>query len=185
MKQITLFCSSTVGNNPKYVQEAETLGKLLAQNNINLIYGGANVGLMKAVADSVLINGGKVIGIITKLLATKHDIPKNITQIIITDTLQERKAKMMKLADGFIILPGGFGTLDELFEVTASAQLELHTKPIVIINTNGFYNFLKLQIETMLNEKMLLSKHASKIHFVDTAEQAVRLITDNNSQLFS
>ena len=179
MKQITLFCSSTIGKNQLYVKEAENLGILLAKHNIDLVYGAANVGLMKATADKVIENGGNVIGIITKLLSTKHEIPTNITQLITVDSLQERKTKMMELADAFFILPGGFGTLDELFEVTAAAQLNLHSKPIVVINTNGFYNFLKLQMETMIKEKILLNEHASKVHFADTAEQAIDFVINS------
>lgn len=180
MKYITLFCSSTTGAINEYVQVAQTLGSLLVEHNIGLNYGGADVGLMKATADKVIENNGIVNGITTKQLSTKHKAPANITQITIVETLSLRKAKLIELGDGFIVLPGGFGTLDELFEVLASAQLNLHSKPIIIINTNAFYNFLKLHVETMIKEKMLLNEHATKVIFVDTAEQAINFFLKNS-----
>ena len=173
MKKICVFCGSNLGANPEYIKIAKELGTVLAKNNIELIYGGANVGLMKATAEKVLEHGGLVTGVITHFLAQKHLTQNNITKLITVETMQERKSKMAKLADGFIALPGGFGTLEELFEVLTAAQLGFHKKPIAIINTNGFYNFLKTHIENMVTEKMVLAPHASIAHFVNTPEEAL------------
>ncbi len=173
---VCIFCGSNLGANPEYIEVAKQLGTLLAKNGINLIYGGANVGLMKAAAEGVLENGGKVTGVITHFLAKKHLTQQNLTQLITVKTMHQRKAKMTDLADGFIAMPGGLGTLEELFEVLTAAQLGFHKKPIAIINTNGFYNFLKLHIKNTINEKMVLPPHAAIAQFVDTPEQALQVM---------
>ncbi len=173
MEQICLFCGSNLGAKPVYQQVARELGKVLAESHIGLIYGGSNVGLMKAAAEQVLECGGQVTGVITHFLAGKHLTQQNITKLIMVDTMLERKTQMMEMADGFIALPGGFGTFDELFEVLIGAQLGFHNKPIAVINTDGFYDFLKLQVDRMVQERMLLRQQANMILFVDTPQQAL------------
>jgi uncharacterized protein (TIGR00730 family) len=165
-----------LGTISDYADAAKKLGVELANNNMELIYGGANVGLMKAIAEEVIAHGGKVTGVITHFLAQKHLTQKNITQLIAVETMQERKVKMAELADAFIVLPGGFGTLEEIFEILTAAQLGFHKKPVAIINTNGYYNFLKLQLEHMVNEKMLLKPHAAIAQFVETPEEAIKAL---------
>jgi len=178
MKRICVFCSSNLGANSEYSNVAKNLGTLLAVNKIELIYGGANVGLMKVVAEEVIAGKGLVTGVITHFLAQKHLIQKNLTQLITVETMQERKVKMAELADAFIVLPGGFGTLEEIFEVLTAAQLGFHKKPIAIINICGYYDFLKLQLEYMVNEKMLLEPHASMVQFVETPEKALHVLAN-------
>jgi len=173
MKSVCVFCGSNLGASEDYKKVANQLGVLLAKNNIELIYGGANVGLMKATAQMVIDHGGKATGVITHFLAQKHLTQENLDRLIKVDTMQQRKATMADLADGFIAMPGGFGTLEELFEVLTAAQLGFHHKPIAIINTNGFYDFLKVQLNKMVDEKMLLEPHAQMVLFADTPEQAL------------
>ncbi|MDA3893457.1 MAG: TIGR00730 family Rossman fold protein [Salinivirgaceae bacterium] len=176
MKQICVYCSSNLGANGQYIEVANRLGTLLAKQKLDLVYGGANVGLMRATAEKVLEYGGKVTGVITHFLAEKHLTQQNITQLITVETMQERKAKMAELADGFIVLPGGFGTLEELFEILTAGQLGFHSKPVAIINTNNYYSLLKQQLELMVQEKMLLEPHAHIAQFVETPEQAIEAL---------
>jgi uncharacterized protein (TIGR00730 family) len=139
---IAVFCGSKKGNNPLYVQHANDLGKILVQYNITLIYGGGSTGIMGAIADSVMANNGKVTGIIPKLLIDWEHQHENITELLVVDDMHTRKKKLYELCDAAVILPGGFGTLDELFEMLTWNQLSIHNKPIFIINSAGFYNHL-------------------------------------------
>lgn len=164
MKRITVFCASSFGTDKIYEEQAIALGKTLAQQNIELVYGGANVGLMGAVADGTLNAGGKVIGVLPNFLRSKEIAHQGLTELILVESMHERKTKMNELCDGIIALPGGFGTLEELFEMLTWAQLGLHKKPIAILNVNGFYDSLLELLQTMtekgllkeVNQKMLL-----------------------------
>ncbi|KFC33564.1 LOG family protein YvdD [Elizabethkingia anophelis] len=157
MKRITVFCGSSFGTEAVYEKQAYELGKILAQNTIGLVYGGANVGLMGAVADGVIENGGEAIGVLPHFLEGKEIAHENLTELILVDTMHERKTKMNELSDGVITLPGGFGTLEELFEMITWAQLGLHQKPIGILNINGFYDELLAFVQTMVNKGFLKS----------------------------
>jgi hypothetical protein len=165
-----------MGAKSVYSQVASELGKLMARNNYRLIYGGANVGLMRSTAEAVLANGGEAVGVITTFLAEKHLTQKGLQELILVETMQERKVKMAELADGFIVMPGGFGTLEEVFEVLTAAQLGFHKKPVVFLNIAGYYNLLKAQLELMVDQKMLLGPHAAIAQFADTPEQAIELL---------
>ncbi|WP_264538422.1 TIGR00730 family Rossman fold protein [Flavobacterium sp. N1736] len=164
MKSITVFCGSSFGTDEIYKEQAVLLGQTLAKQNIKLIYGGANVGLMGAVADGVLNAGGEAIGVLPNFLRSKEIAHLGLTELILVESMHERKTKMNELCEGVIALPGGFGTLEELFEMLTWAQLGLHKKPIAILNTNGFYDSLieltKVMVEKGLlkdvNQKMLL-----------------------------
>ncbi|MFD1602455.1 TIGR00730 family Rossman fold protein [Flavobacterium artemisiae] len=164
MKRITVFCASSFGTDKIYEEQAVLVGKTLAEQNIELVYGGANVGLMGAVADGALQAGGKVIGVLPDFLRSKEIAHLGLTELILVESMHERKTKMSDLCDGVIALPGGFGTLEELFEMLTWAQLGLHKKPIAILNINGFYDALITLLETMtekgllkeVNQKMLL-----------------------------
>jgi len=164
MKRITIFCASSFGTDKIYEEQAALVGKTLAEQNIEVVYGGANVGLMGAVADAALNAGGKVIGVLPDFLRSKEIAHLGLTELILVESMHERKTKMNDLCDGVITLPGGFGTLEELFEMLTWAQLGLHKKPIAILNTNGFYNSLIDLLENMtekgllkeVNQKMLL-----------------------------
>ena len=155
MKRVTVFCGSSFGNEAIYKEQATLLGQALAKQNIELVYGGANVGLMGAVADGVLNEGGKVIGVLPDFLRSKEIAHLGLTELILVESMHERKTKMNDLCDGVIALPGGFGTLEELFEMVTWAQLGLHKKPIAILNINGFYDSL-IELTHMMVEKGFL-----------------------------
>jgi len=164
MKRITVFCASSFGTEKIYEEQAILVGKALAEQDIELVYGGANVGLMGAVADGALNAGGKVIGVLPNFLRSKEIAHLGLTELVLVESMHERKTKMNDLCDGVIALPGGFGTLEELFEMLTWAQLGLHKKPIAILNINGFYDSLIVLLQTMtekgllkeVNQKMLL-----------------------------
>ncbi len=164
MKRVTVFCGSNMGSDACFQSQAALVGKTLAKYNLEVVYGGAKVGLMGALANGALSEGGKVIGILPTFLETKEIVHDGLTELIMVDSMHERKTKMNELCDGIIALPGGFGTLEELFEMITWAQLGLHKKPIAILNTNGFYDALIVLIQTMVdngflkpeNQKMIL-----------------------------
>jgi uncharacterized protein (TIGR00730 family) len=155
MKSITVFCGSSTGTDQIYISKAHDLGEILAQQNITLIYGGAKVGLMGAVADGVIANGGEAIGVLPHFLGSKEIAHEGLTELIMVESMHERKMKMNELCEGVITLPGGFGTMEELFEMLTWAQLGLHTKPIALLNTNGYYDPLISLIETMVSKGFL------------------------------
>lgn len=155
MKKITVFCGSSSGNNGNYKLQAALLGKMLAHKNIELVYGGAKVGLMGAIADSVLEHDGKVVGVLPAFLKSKEIAHDRLTELILVESMHERKTKMHELSDGVIALPGGFGTMEELFEMLTWAQLGLHKKPIGILNIDGFYDPLIILLENMVEKGLL------------------------------
>lgn len=142
LKRIAVFCGSSSGADTVYAQQARMLGETLAGEGIELVYGGARVGLMGAVADGVLENGGRVTGVLPAFLKDVEIAHRGLTELIITDTMHQRKALMEELADGVIMLPGGFGTLEEFFELLTWGQLGLHKKPMGLLNVQGFYDAL-------------------------------------------
>lgn len=168
MQSITVFCGSSSGTDTVFTEQAYLLGKTLAGKNITLIYGGAKVGLMGAVADGALKHHGKVIGILPNFLKDVEIGHDHLSELILVESMHERKAKMNEYSDGIIALPGGFGTLEELFEMLTWAQLGLHKKPVAILNTNGFYNELLNFIETMVDKGLL-----------KTANRQMLLVSDN------
>ncbi|MCD9855879.1 TIGR00730 family Rossman fold protein [Epilithonimonas sp. JDS] len=155
MKRVTVFCGSSFGTDDIFRTQAYSLGKTLAAQNIGLVYGGANVGLMGAVADGVLEKGGEVIGVLPNFLKSKEIAHDHLTELILVETMHERKTKMNDLCDGVIALPGGFGTLEEFFEMLTWAQLGLHKKPIAILNIDGFYDDLITFIQTTVDKGFL------------------------------
>ena len=165
MKNICVFCGSNLGSDTIYEQQAEELGALIAQHNIRLIYGGGNIGLMGAIADSVLVNGGEVTGVIPEFLMKREVGHSNLTELILTNSMHERKLKMAELADAFIAMPGGYGTLEELAEITTWVQLELMKKPIGVLNVNGFYNHLFDQINYMKSQNFIGKNSNEEILF--------------------
>ncbi|WP_353096691.1 TIGR00730 family Rossman fold protein [Empedobacter brevis] len=155
MKRLTVFCGSSNGSNKVFINEAYKLGQKLVENEIELVYGGANVGLMGIVANSVLENKGVAIGVLPHFLKKVEVEYKGLSELILVDSMHERKAKMNQLSDGVITLPGGFGTLEEFFEMLTWAQLGLHKKPIAIYNIDGFYDDLLLFIRSMVTKGFL------------------------------
>lgn len=174
MKRITVFCGSSFGTDSIYKDQAIALGNALAKNGIELVYGGANVGLMGAVADGVLSEGGKVIGVLPHFLQSKEIAHVGLTELILVETMHERKTKMNELCDGVIALPGGFGTLEEFFEMLTWAQLGLHKKPIAILNIDGFYDSLKVLIQVMVDKG-----------FLKPVNQEMLLVSDNIEELLT
>ncbi|WP_149244163.1 TIGR00730 family Rossman fold protein [Dyadobacter sp. 32] len=155
MKKVAVFCGSSFGHDESFSVQATLLGQTLASRNIELVYGGAKVGLMGAVADGVLSAGGKVTGVLPHFLRLKEIAHTELTELILVESMHERKTKMNELCDGVIALAGGFGTLEELFEMLTWAQLGLHKKPIGILNTDGFYDPLITMIQTMVDKGFL------------------------------
>lgn len=155
MKRITIFCGSSAGKNGKYSEQAFQLGQLLAQKNIGVVYGGAKIGLMGAVADGALSKNGEVIGVIPDFLQTKEVAHTELSDMIVVSSMHERKLKMHDLADGFIALPGGFGTMEELFEILTWGQLGLHQKPIGLLNMENFYKPLLDLLAQMTDQNFL------------------------------
>ncbi len=155
MNRITVFCGSSLGKDMKYELYAKALGQKLAKENIGLVYGGANVGLMGAVANGALIEKGIVIGVLPEFLKSKEIAHQGLTELILVKSMHERKTKMNDLSDGVIALPGGFGTLEELFEMLTWGQLGLHMKPIGILNIDGFYDDLINLLQKMVKKGFL------------------------------
>ena len=160
MKRVSVFCGSSHGTDKVFEAQAYELGKLLAERNIELVYGGTNVGLMGAVANGALEHGGKVIGVVPECISSKGIAHTGLTELILVDTMHQRKAKMYDLSDGIITLPGGYGTLEELFEILTWAQLGLHKKPVAILNIDYFYDALLSHIHKMVNKGFM--KDANK-----------------------
>lgn len=155
LKAIAVFCGSSEGNDTIIISEAEKLGQTLAQEDITLVYGAAKIGIMGRLAQATLNNHGKVIGVIPEFLKLKEVVHLGLNELITTSNMHERKLKMHELSDGFITLPGGFGTFEELFEIITWAQLGLHQKPIGLLNINGFYDALISMLETMVAKGFL------------------------------
>jgi hypothetical protein len=167
MKSISVFCGSSEGNDEKIISEAYQLGETFAHQNITLVYGAAKIGIMGKVAQGVIDNKGETIGIIPTFLKTKEIVNTELTELIVTDNMHDRKVIMYEKSDGFIIIPGGFGTMDEFFEITTWGQLGLHTKPIGILNTNGYYDALIAQCKMMVERGFLNQENLDAV-VVDT-----------------
>ena len=178
MKSIAVFCGASMSNDTELNNTAYYFGKMLAEHQIKLIYGGAKIGLMGNVASGVLENRGKAIGVIPDFLTSKEVVHASLTELIITETMHERKLKMHELSEGIVALPGGFGTLEELFEMLTWAQLGLHKKPIGILNTNGFYNELLNFIEVMIDKGLLKPSYKQLLLVADTAEELLQEMND-------
>lgn len=163
MKSICVFCGSSPGSTTDYVEAARLLGTTLAKRNITLVYGGAKVGLMGQLAKSCIESGGKVIGIIPTHLAEKEVAFEGISELMVVNSMHERKSKMAELSDGFIALPGGMGTLEELCEILTWAQLDLHQKPCGILNINGYYDLLMQFIDHSVEQKFMEKEHREMI----------------------
>lgn len=170
MKSIAVFCGASEGYNEIYQETAYELGSLLARNSIDIVYGGAKVGIMGAVADGALLHGGKVTGVIPSFLKTKEVAHEGLSELIVVETMHERKLLMNKLSEGVIALPGGWGTMEELFEMLTWSQLGLHNKPIGLLNVNGFYEALKALCLNMVQEGFLNETLNNSFLLSDTAE---------------
>ncbi len=163
MKRICVYCGSNPGRLPDYTEAAETLGSLLAQRGIGLVYGGASVGIMGRVADAALRGGAEVTGVIPAALASKEIAHAGLTALHVVESMHERKAKMADLSDGFIALPGGWGTIEEIFEVLTWAQLGFHGKPCGLLNIAGYYDHLEAFLDHAMNEAFVKPEYRPMI----------------------
>lgn len=178
MNSIAVFCGSSEGYSEAYRETAYALGSVLADRGITLVYGGGKIGLMGAVAEGALQNGGKVIGIIPSFMQNKEIAHEGLTELILTDTMHDRKVKMYERCDGVITLPGGWGTMDEMFEMLTWGQLGLHTKPIAILNVNGYYDSLKVLMNNMVQEGFLNEYTNGIILNSDSIEEILELMNN-------
>lgn len=176
MKNVAVFCASSIGNNPEFEKEAYALGQLLAERGSGLVYGGAQVGLMGAVANGVLSKGGSVTGVLPVFLQTKEIAHPALTELIVVNTMHERKTIMSERSDGVIALPGGFGTMEELFEMLTWAQLGLHKKPIGLLNTAGFYAPLISFIDNMVTAGLLKEINRDMVLVADNMNDLLELM---------
>jgi len=163
IKTICVYCGSSPGKNPAFLRAAESLAKTLCERGIGLVYGGAAVGVMGAVADAVLSRGGEVIGVIPHNLATKEVAHAGLSELLVVASMHERKARMEELSDGFIALPGGWGTFEEIFEMLTWAQLGMHQKPCGLLNVAGYYDHLFTFLEHAVAENFVRSEHQPMI----------------------
>jgi len=170
MKSIVVFCGSSEGSNASFGKQGYALGKTLANMNIILVYGGAKIGIMGKVAKGALDHSGKVIGVIPEFLKVREVFYDGLFQSIITKNMHERKLKMHELSDGIIMLPGGFGTLEEFFEMLTWSQLGLHSYPIGILNTDGFFDDLLQMMQTMVAKGFVKQDNYNSIIVDDTIE---------------
>ena len=173
IKSIGVFCGSALGKNPIYKKTAADLANILVQRNISLVYGGADIGLMKVLADTMENNNGHVIGIMPHFLAAKNIAKANISEFIYCETMSERKKIMIEMSDAFIALPGGFGTFDELGDVLTLYQLNIACKPIGILNVNGFYDNLIRQFDLFVDEGFMRHEHRTNIIVAENAEEMI------------
>jgi uncharacterized protein (TIGR00730 family) len=167
IQTICVFCGSGMGYGDQYRIAADTMGEALAKRGLQLVYGGSNIGTMRVLADAALRNGGKVIGIMPHLLADKEILHTGVSEVITVDSMQERKELMGQMSDAFITLPGGFGTLDELFEALSWVQLKIMDKPVAILNVDGYYDTLLAFLDHSAKEGFLRPEHRQNI-IVDT-----------------
>lgn len=167
IKSLAVFCGSKNGHDTIYTEHAARLGQILAKNNITLIYGGGGKGIMKAIADQVMENGGTVIGVIPKILIDWEHQHKNISKLIVTADMHSRKKTMYEMCDAALVLPGGLGTLDELFEMTTWNQLSIHDKKIFIMNSAGFFDYLIQHIVHLEKSGFLYEPAEKRIKYFD------------------
>lgn len=175
-KYLAVYCGSSTGDNPKYIEQAKILGREMVERDFHLVYGAGNVGLMGIIADEILRLGGEVVGVIPQHLVDMEVAHTGITELVITDTMHERKAIMADRSDGFIAMPGGIGTLEEVVEVMTWTQLGLHQKPIAFFNVEGYYSKLFEYFRHMINEKFLKPKHIDQLILNDEASTLLKEI---------
>lgn len=181
MKSICVFCGSNPGANPVFMETAEKLGLFLVEKNVGLVYGGGRVGLMGKIADTVMANGGNVIGIIPKSLSDKEVAHQGLNELHIVDSMHTRKAMMADFSDGFIALPGGFGTFEELCEIITWAQLGFHAKPCGLLNIEGYYDPLVKLFDTATKERFVRPEHRKLVLIENEIERLFELMVNFKS----
>lgn len=170
MDRICVYCGSSAGRDPAYVEAARTLGRTLAERGIDLVYGGGHVGLMGAVADATLDAGGDVYGVMPQALVDREIAHEGVTELVVVDSMHERKARMADLADGFVALPGGFGTLEELMEVLTWAQLGFHRDPCGLLDVGGYYASLVEFFDHQVEEGFVSDEHRRMVVVADDVD---------------
>ncbi len=181
MKSIAVYCGSNTGNDVRYRHAASDVGKYLAKHDVRIVYGAGRVGLMGVMADAALKHSGEVIGVIPEVIKAHEVYRKGLTKLYTVRTMHQRKQIIFDLSDGFIALPGGFGTLDELFEIATWGQLMLHKKPIGMLNVNGFYNSLLKHFDRMVLEGFLKQENRELIVVADNIKELYRKMKTYNS----
>ena len=179
MKNISIFCGAHEGKNPKYAQSAKIISEAIAKKGINVVFGGGNVGLMKIISDTALDNGVEVLGISLKSLHALELANPRLNEIVVTDTLLDRKDEFMSRSDAFIVLPGGVGSLDELAEIMASNQLGIINKPVGILNTEGYYDHLLKWFDKAVEEGFISSANLKELLVSDNPEELVDLVVNH------
>jgi uncharacterized protein (TIGR00730 family) len=177
-RRVAVYCGSADGTNPAFLAEARALGSAIAVAGLGLVYGGANVGLMGVVADAALAGGAEVIGVLPAVLEGREIAHTGLTRLELVPTMHERKARMAELADAFLVLPGGYGTLDEMLEAVTWAQLGLHDKPVILINTVGYWDGLLAFLDTAVTADFLKQKNRELLRVAANAKEAVRMVVE-------
>jgi len=172
--RICVFCGSSMGADPKYLAEAKLLGQRIADGGWGLVYGGTSIGLMGATADAALSGGAEVIGVLPAALQNREIAHRGLTKLHLVGSMHERKALMESLSDAFIALPGGYGTLDEFFEIVTWAQLNIHSKPCVLINTDGYYDFLLQFLDHSVREEFVRPANLKLVHVAKDSTDALQ-----------
>lgn len=176
MRKICVFCGSKLGVSPEYANAAREFGAALLRNNIGLVYGGASAGLMGVIASELIDNKGHVTGVMPEPLMEREKPQQQLSELIFVNSLSERKAMMAELSVGFVAFPGGFGTLDELFEVLTWAQVGEHNKPCLLLNIEGYYDSLLSFLDTAVEQGFLKQKHRDYLTVVSSVDEAIALI---------
>ncbi len=176
VQRVAVYCGSSEGKDPAFLAEAFALGSGIAAAGLGLVYGGANVGLMGAVAEAALAGGAEVIGVLPQVLAGREIAHEGLTRLEQVLTMHERKARMAELSDAFLILPGGYGTLDEMMEAVTWAQLRLHDKPCILINTAGYWNGLLAFLDSAVAAGFLKAQNRALLRVADSAAEALELL---------
>ena len=177
LNSVCVFCGSASGTDPLYASTARELGREIAARKLALVYGGGRIGLMGEVASAVLASGGTVVGVIPHALARKEIAQEDCTELVVVDTMHERKSLMADRSEAFVALPGGFGTCDELFEIITWAQLGIHTKPVAVMNVNGFFTPLLAWLDHIVSEGFLRPKHRALLLVADTVPALLDALT--------
>ena len=179
MKNISIFCGAHEGKNPEYAKAAKSIAELIAKKGINVVFGGGNVGLMKIISDTALDNGFKVLGISLESLHALELANPRLNEIVVSKTLLDRKHEFMSRSDAFIVLPGGVGSLDELAEIMASNQLGIINKPVGILNTDGYYDYLIKWFNKAVDEGFISSENLKELLISDYPDELVEMVVNH------
>ena len=175
-RRVAVYCGSTDGNDPAFLAEARALGRAIADAGMGVVYGGANIGLMGAMADAALAGGAEVIGVLPEILSGREIAHTGLTRLETVGTMHQRKARMVALADAFLILPGGYGTLDEMLEIVTWSQLRLHAKPCILINTLGYWDVFLDFLDHTVRSGFLKPENRDLLLVTATAAEAVKTV---------